>query len=136
MKKVFKRIAAMSAAVVTAVSMTMNAGAIDRYNYYEFSDSVSGSGKVTSRGSVSGTSTVTVEASTGLSTASGGASVAISIYYKKSDGSTGNTGTGAGGQSGASARKSITKNDGTYKYSINNHVGYNKTVRNVTLYKK
>lgn len=138
MTKILKRVAAMGAAVMMMASISaMGASAYEEtYNNYTLYKTITGKGRVTCTGEVTGSSTTTVKASTSLNTYSGGVSVNIVIYYKNPDGGTSTTGTGNGGQSGISATKSITAKTGTYLYAKNKHMGYGEVAKEVRLYKE
>lgn len=145
MKKVFKRIAAMSAAVMMVASISsMGVSAADGYSFYSspytLYDTIS-SGKVTSYGKVTKTTSgssykITSYASTGINKSTGGANVSTSICFKKSnsDSNIYSVGNGSGGKTGANTSKSYTVDKKLYKYAHNSHVGFNQNVRNIETY--
>ena len=145
MKKIFKRIAAMSAAVMMMASISsMGVSAADGYSFYSSPYTLYNtlsSGTVTSYGKVTKTTSdsnykITSYASTGINKSTGGANVSTGIYYKKSpsDAKVYSTGNGNGGQSGASTSRTYTVKKSLYQYVRNTHNGFNQTVRKIETY--
>lgn len=128
MRKMFKRIAALSAAVMMIGTMAVSASATNEYGSYQYGSSPKVSGSVwTSTGSRKAVSASTTNGGTNT------VSAHVVITYKNTSGVAKTYGNGNSGKGNTGVTVVMPEN-GTYQYSTNTHKRGTYTLGSYRLY--